>query len=96
VYLDPEEAKRFCVDDNLKKALRKMGNPTPNYLEMGYILQTGANWAKPIERFNLTIEKQPNQFVSLCWKGQLKKLVRHSLRRLSKILFPSRIFNSFL
>ncbi|MHA3079066.1 DUF4424 family protein [Acinetobacter sp. ANC 5502] len=22
----------------------------------------------------MTIEKEPNQFVSLCWKGQLKKV----------------------
>ena len=74
VYLFPEKAKSVCVDDNLKKALRKLGNPTPNYSELGYILKTGANWAKPIEHFSLTIEKEPNQFVSLCWKGQLKKI----------------------
>ncbi|MHA3048210.1 DUF4424 family protein [Acinetobacter sp. ANC 4639] len=88
IYLYPEEAKIFCVDDNLKKALRKMGNPTPNYLEMGYILKTGANWAKPIERFNLTIEKQPNQFVSLCWKGQLKKVSATQFKATEKNFIP--------
>jgi hypothetical protein len=40
---------------------------------LGYVLTTGANWAKPIGSFRLTIEKDaPDQLITLCAEG-LKK-----------------------
>jgi hypothetical protein len=35
-------------------------------------LNTGANWAKPIANFKLTVERDPNELVSFCWKGKSK------------------------
>ncbi len=39
---------------------------------LSYILTTGANWAKPISNFKLTVERDPNELVSFCWKGKGK------------------------
>lgn len=37
---------------------------------MGYVLMTGANWAKPIGTFRLTIEKDsPEQLLTVCADG---------------------------
>ena len=37
---------------------------------MGYVLTTGANWAKPIGTFRLTIEKDsPEQLLTVCADG---------------------------
>ena len=74
VYLNDEVAKNHCVDQSFKNALNKMSNQNPPYLGLSYILKTGANWAKPIERFNMVIERDKNELVSLCWKGKIQKI----------------------
>jgi hypothetical protein len=39
-----------------------------------YILVSGNNWKGPIGRFHLTLDKlKPQNILSLCWKGDLKK-----------------------
>lgn len=39
-----------------------------------YILSTAGNWQGPIGRFHLTLDKlKPNNIISLCWDGPLKK-----------------------
>nr|WP_320159408.1 DUF4424 family protein [Acinetobacter sp. S40] len=74
VYLDDEIAKDHCVDQSFKNALDKTENPHPPYMGLSYIVKTGANWAKPIGNFNMIIERNKNELVSLCWKGKIKKL----------------------
>lgn len=63
----------YCLDGNFKKSLTKIKNEigTP-YRELGYILKTGANWAKPIEDFTLTVERNKADLVSFCWNGEGK------------------------
>ena len=71
---DGFEDKTYCMDDNLKKTLRKNKAEHSSYQALGYILTTGANWAKPIKDFKLTIERDPHELVSLCWAGKIKKI----------------------
>ena len=60
--------KYYCVDPNLQKTfIKHWGEYGLPYRAMGYILTTGSNWAKPIEDFTLTIERQKNEVVSFCW-----------------------------
>ena len=53
-----------------KKSVKAKSNQGIYYRELGYILKTGANWAKPIADFTLTIERPKDQIVSFCWKGK--------------------------
>jgi len=58
------------VDKSTQRGFNKSG-PRP-YQALSYILTTGANWAKPITNFKLTVERNPNELVSFCWKGKGK------------------------
>lgn len=71
---DDGEAKTYCMDEKLKTTLRKNKAENSSYQALSYILTTGANWAKPIQDFKLTIEREPYEFVSLCWAGKIKKI----------------------
>ncbi len=63
----------YCIDSAFKQSVKARANQnTYYYRELGYILKTGANWAKPIEDFTLTIEKPKDQIISFCWKGKGK------------------------
>jgi len=68
----------FCIDPATQAAIRKKmrsieplpGQGTLIATEVGYVLSTGANWAGPIRRFRLTIDKgAPDAIVSLCFDG---------------------------
>ena len=69
VDLDSGQYGDFCVDDSTQRAFNKNGRP---YHALSYILTTGANWAKPIASFKLTVKRDPNELVSFCWKGKGK------------------------
>ena len=69
VDLDSGQYGNFCVDDSTQRSFNKNGRP---YHALSYILTTGANWAKPITNFKLTVERDPNELVSFCWKGKGK------------------------
>ncbi|WP_394804211.1 DUF4424 family protein [Acinetobacter johnsonii] len=58
------------------------------YQALGYILKTGANWAKPIQSFKLTIERDPNELVSFCWNGQVKKISSTQFQMTEKNFVP--------
>ncbi len=64
----------FCMDDHFKKGLKKAQSEHSPFSALSYILTTGANWAKPIENFKLTIERDTDDLVSFCWKGKVKKI----------------------
>ena len=70
VHLGEEEFPRFCVDEYTRKGFHKSGGRP--YSALSYVLTTGANWAKPIKNFKLTVERDPNELVSFCWKGDGK------------------------
>ncbi|WP_218688875.1 DUF4424 family protein [Psychrobacter sp. BF1] len=70
VHLGEEEFATFCLDGATEQALSKTG--ARPYHALSYILTTGANWAKPIANFKLTVERDPNELVSFCWKGKGK------------------------
>ena len=74
VYLDDGIAKDHCVNQSFKNALNKMPNKNPPYMGLSYILKTGANWAKSIGNFNMIIERDKNELISLCWKGNIQKI----------------------
>jgi hypothetical protein len=67
----PRFTKGWCPDQTLASALKKL----PRYEEGGthvaaswleYVLKTGANWAGPISRLRLEIQKGDADFISLC------------------------------
>nr|WP_201509161.1 DUF4424 family protein [Psychrobacter alimentarius] len=73
VYLDEEQYADFCVDKSTQRGLNKGSARSYHpYQALSYILTTGANWAKPITNFKLTVERGPNELVSFCWKGKGK------------------------
>lgn len=57
---------------------------------MSYILTTGANWAKPIENFKLTIERDVNELVSFCWDGSVKKISATQFQMIKKNFKPQK------
>lgn len=66
---------QYCIDNTFMRKLRGQSKQAEaSYQALGYILTTGANWAKPIERFHLTIDKPKGSLMSLCWDASLKKV----------------------
>lgn len=82
IYAEGEEKdaikREYCIDAQFDAALDRMkaavgGETLIGERTLGYVLKTGANWAKPIGEFHLTIEKDsPDQLITLCAEG-LKK-----------------------
>ena len=73
---------RYCVDAKLEAAVKQAQDKkfglTDNWFE--YVLKTGANWAGPISRFRLVVDKgEPHDFVSFCGENRHKDLC-HPLR----------------
>ncbi len=71
--------ERYCVDAPFQRAAAAMqrryagGNGVVSEYRLGYILKTGANWAGPIGRFRLTVDKgAPSNLVSFCADGVRK------------------------
>lgn len=71
--------QRYCVDDffvaGVRKRMRERKADYPPFYEarVQYVLTTGANWAKPIGRFRLVVDKgAPENLVSFCGDGVRK------------------------
>lgn len=89
VSLYPDEYNhQFCMDQNFKQGLKKAQSQNAPFSALGYILTTGANWAKPIQNFKLTIEREPNELVSFCWKGHVKKISTTQFQMVEKNFIP--------
>ena len=73
MYLE-QDAKDFCMDRAFLNGLKKKNAEHAPIATLGYILTTGANWAKPIQNFKLTIERDASELISLCWDGKIKKI----------------------
>lgn len=75
--------KAYCMDEptlarvRLAMAERKQSNRNEGLLNAystDFILQTANNWKGGIGRFHLTLDKlKPDNILSLCWDGELKK-----------------------
>jgi len=75
--------KAFCIDASTRAAIEsriaKLDKSGVNgaYLEAyttEFVLKTANNWKGPIGRFRLTLDKlKPENLLSLCWDGDLKK-----------------------
>ncbi len=89
VALYPEEDnKTYCMDSNFKAGLKKAKSQHAPFQALGYVLKTGANWAKPIKNFKLTIERDANELVSFCWSGKVKKLSATQFQMIEKNFVP--------
>ncbi|WP_089604671.1 DUF4424 family protein [Acinetobacter piscicola] len=87
--LYPDEYnQQFCMDKTFKQGLKKAQSQNAPFSALGYILTTGANWAKPIQNFKLTIERDSNELVSFCWKGAVKKINSTQFQMLEKNFVP--------
>lgn len=82
-YIDEAElagyARRYCTDDDFINSVEKRNasanSETGPYFEhrISYVLRTGANWARSIGTFHLTIDKgAPENLVSFCGEGVTK------------------------
>lgn len=80
----PYDGVNYCFDAPTRAAIqakaaeRKKADPEGGgYLtayQTDYILKTASNWNGPIGRFRLTLDKlKPDNVLSLCWDGALKK-----------------------
>ena len=74
-----EYKKKFCIDDAFVKLAKKsnaaMNAGEPYLVEnwISYILTTGSNWAGPIKKFTLVVDKgEHDNFVSFCGEGVKK------------------------
>ena len=83
-----EDIKTYCMDQNFKAGLKKAKSQHAPYQALGYILKTGANWAKPIQSFKLTIERDANELVSFCWEGDVKKISPTQFQMVKKGFVP--------
>ena len=76
-----EYARKYCTDEGFLNAVRKTLAAPDDYYSapyteswISYIWSTGNNWAGPIGRFTLTIDKgDPKNLVSFCWDGEVTK-----------------------
>ena len=94
VALYPEEdSKAYCMDQNFKAGLKKAKSQHAPFQALGYILKTGANWAKPIQDFKLTIERDAGELVSFCWAGQVKKISATQFQITEKNFVPKQDLN---
>ncbi|MEX6505412.1 DUF4424 domain-containing protein [Jiella sp. M17.18] len=75
-----EKRKRYCIEDDLMRTVAKRTRAAEASGGIGfserwidYVLTTGANWAKPIGSFSLSVDKgAPQNLVSFCATGVTK------------------------
>ena len=89
----PENAKTYCTDQSFIAALKKAQLEQAPYSALGYVLKTGANWAKPIENFKLTIERDSKELFSFCWAGKVKKISPTQFQMVEKNFVPKHDLN---
>ncbi|EJZ20464.1 DUF4424 domain-containing protein [Rhizobium sp. Pop5] len=68
-----EYSRKYCLDSDFvrvaQQRFREAETSGANYTEswISYVLSTGSNWAGPIRRFQLTIDKgKPGSLISFC------------------------------
>ncbi len=76
-------AKTYCVDEGTRAQIRQKfaalqrarpDNTLLNTYSTDFVLKTAGNWKGPIGLFHMTLDKlKPENVLSLCWDGGLKK-----------------------
>ena len=79
----------YCMDENFLKNFKNVKEEKV-YHHLGYILTTGANWAKPIGKFTLTIDREPNTVISLCWDKSLRKVGPNRFQAVKENFLPKK------
>ncbi|WP_308903835.1 DUF4424 family protein [Neisseria subflava] len=79
----------YCMDENFLNNFKNMKEEKV-YHHLGYILTTGANWAKPIGKFTLTIDREPNTVISLCWDKSLRKVGPNRFQAVKENFLPKK------
>ena len=92
--LNNPESNPHCFDKTFIEKVKKYRG-MPYFQAFGYVLKTGANWATPIEHFKLTIDRKPEQLVSLCWDNSLKKVSPTRFEAVKTKFVPTRDINLF-
>jgi hypothetical protein len=87
---------RFCTDDDLIRTVKKTLTAPEDYWSapyteswISYIWSTGNNWAGPIGKFTLTVDKgDPKNLVSFCWDGKVEKIGPTTFRMSGEDWYP--------
>lgn len=94
-----EYSRKYCLDaDFVRTARQRAGEAEAggaNYTEswISYVLSTGANWAGPIRRFQLTIDKgKPGSLISFCGSN-VEKIGPTTFRMTAEDFDPERDFD---
>ncbi|OWV92333.1 hypothetical protein ATY78_02015 [Rhizobium sp. R635] len=94
-----EYSRKYCLDaDFVRTARQRAGEAEAggaNYTEswISYVLSTGANWAGPIRRFQLTIDKgKPGSLISFCGSN-VQKIGPTTFRMTAEDFDPERDFD---
>ena len=80
----------YCMDENFLKNFKNVKGGSKVYHHLGYVLTTGANWAKPIGKFTLTIDREPNTVLSLCWDKSLRKVGQNRFQAVKENFLPKK------
>ena len=80
----------YCMDENFLKNFKTVEGGSKVYHHLGYVLTTGANWAKPIGKFTLTIDREPNTVLSLCWDKSLRKVGPNRFQAVKENFLPKK------
>ena len=80
----------YCMDENFLKNFKTVEEGSKLYHYLGYVLTTGANWAKPIGKFTLTIDREPNTVISLCWDKSLRKVGPNRFQAVKENFLPKK------
>jgi len=80
----------YCMDENFLKNFKNVKGGSKVYHHLGYVLTTGANWAKPIGKFTLTIDREPNAVLSLCWDKSLRKVGPNRFQAVKENFLPKK------
>jgi hypothetical protein len=85
------------VKKRVAKAMRKqpLGN---NYFSAGwvsYILTTANTWQTPIRDFEMVIQAEKDEVISLCWDGPLEKVGESKLRTRKQDFVPTKDIKAY-
>jgi hypothetical protein len=93
-------SKTYCIDPGTRNTIAAMlahNHSTPqngDYLTASttdYVLVTGNNWKGPIGHFHLVFDKlKPDNVLSLCWDGGLKKTAPATFESTRESFAPKR------
>lgn len=98
---DAYYTKNFCIDAGTRASLKtkiaaiaKKHTDAGDYMQQyttAFVLKTANNWKGPIGRFHLTLDKlKPDNVLSLCWDGDLKKTGATTFEATRENFAPSR------